>query len=1281
MAALYAHVIPQVEPPRVGIHLLWLGPLSFGYAPGGWTIERRLSQGRRVRPRICDELAGQRLELLRRNLELQTTVGTVRLTAGKWPDDRTPGEVFTWELDRPEAVNGSTDAKRAFVYGIRDGKAVSFAGPAPGAFDLGPHPVDRVVALTRDTRRVRLCLRQTPDWERADMVKRLQLPLRELMPSLGSDAAEFAEAKSRLQPGETIDEDRFHELADSLRSTLKGLGSRPVDRLLVVRRQEDTEFEELPATDPIRILYTSPTWRRVLGLSLFDTDPALVPGSQYDYRITGLFPAGELADRIYGFHTVPAGSRLPAEFRLGDCVVTLPEPTVVGRAPSVAETGSLVSSRRGIPLVPRGDLPWIDFGFGEFSAVIDLPSATTSVVLELDSGHSLRFQSGLPWGGMTPLTPVPPGERVTLTFSAPATQLRLVGTGFLFAIRLPQPTLSPSPGLMPLSTVLLGVKLENTPRPVAPLAATAENLQQPLTDDPAPPHALGFEVRWLPAPAVGLPFWPDPAVPPPLDATGFQIERRREPAGAFEPLLPGENVVMGNRDGAAPTARIHPGADLMEVCPEVPEPQEPGEELSYRDVFNKHDADDPTARAIPDPGTFHRYRVRTLDAVGRPSLDWRVADPVRLEKHEPPPIPAAPEEIPADAMDVPAPTGVRARVLVRGDPELSADDLALLSTSENAVVLEWGWHGAERALDPFARQFRFYASAPLDEVEGAVTAVTPVTGDPGAYMVQLDLARPVPADAARGLPLDAGYPFFVTGHSAGSTIAATVRTVVPGPGGAFRVPALGPVKVPLRWSGSLTRPAGWGERVGTVAITAAEQYSAVLRDRLVLTPDHPRDTLWVGVSAADDQPYVADTFPGASPPLPGNESAVVAVLCRARRLVRPELVVPPPLGPMPRILAPEPVDGPFRFQLDLLPFLGPEPAPGELVLPERLLADDLAAALRLDGNRILARAVEPHSPAEPDLEVSFANPGDQAAVVAALESGDVDAVDDRFLVHLAAIHPYRDRLFRAATTAPLALAAFEQILPQRAGSYLYRFRRADARGQLSPGGAMAEVVVRVPALTPSAPPAREPRHPGDPPTMLRLRIPPDPRVRQVLVFERPAPAEDPREEAELLRVPNRPDLAPADALRLRVPGGTLLTATVVDVDTLPPDDGGPPLVHTPAGAPAERVQVWAATLTGDGIPSMPGGPWRVTFPPPPLPEPALSVAAGPTSLDFSWTWPGPDASVQLERSADSGWVRISPVLSPPRVDFSTKPDGAGARYRLRVVSAAGRAAFSNEVTP
>ena len=45
-----------------------------------------------------------------------------------------------------------------------------------------------------------------------------------------------------------------------------------------MRQDADDEFDEMASLDPMRILYASPTWRRALGFSTFDRDPALVVG-------------------------------------------------------------------------------------------------------------------------------------------------------------------------------------------------------------------------------------------------------------------------------------------------------------------------------------------------------------------------------------------------------------------------------------------------------------------------------------------------------------------------------------------------------------------------------------------------------------------------------------------------------------------------------------------------------------------------------------------------------------------------------------------------------------------------------------------------------------------------------------------------------------------------------------------------------------------------------------------------------------------------------------------
>ena len=93
-----------------------------------------------------------------------------------------------------------------------------------------------------------------------------------------------------------------------------------------------------------------------------------------------------------------------------------------------------------------------------------------------------------------------------------------------------------------------------------------------------------------------------------------------------------------------------------------------------------------------------------------------------------------------------------------------------------------------------------------------------------------------------------------------------------------------------------------------VPITAAEAYQFVFRDRLTLDADRPRVRVWVGVSAADAQPYVDDSLPPATNNggRSGNESAIVAAEATARYLGRPEFTVPPPLSVVPEQVTDEP---------------------------------------------------------------------------------------------------------------------------------------------------------------------------------------------------------------------------------------------------------------------------------------------------------------------------------------------------------------------------------------
>jgi hypothetical protein len=384
-----------------------------------------------------------------------------------------------------------------------------------------------------------------------------------------------------------------------------------------------------------------------------------------------------------------------------------------------------------------------------------------------------------------------------------------------------------------------------------------------------------------------------------------------------------------------------------------------------------------------------------------------------------------------------------------------------------------------------------------------------------------------------------------------------------------------------------------------VPLTSASEYEVVLRDRLTLTPDQPADSLWVGVSAADDQAYVADQLAPAET-RPGNESAIMPLLASGRYAGRPVLEIPPPLAPVPQLRTPEPGAEPVHFPLDLSPFLPSGALAAARVRHERVAAGALLAACRAtpDG-RVLAEPVEPFAPGDVEDEIPIPNPADRAELVAAILSGRSPQVDDRFLVYLAGHHRYRDRLFAAAHDDPRPPGAFAETLPAAPDRWIYRVRSVDAAGHVSAGSATAMVVVRVPSLMAGAPPMRAPRQPTDLPQALRVRVPADDSLSHLLLFHAPSVGTGPVEVTGVNRVPNRHDLLPDGGLWLRAPDGDLLapTATALDGPAVSVDaDGTRELVVTVPGGPGERTRVWLATLTQDGIPSPLAGPYSVLVP-------------------------------------------------------------------------------------
>ena len=1211
---MFVHAISQVTPARRGIHVLWVGPRAWLYSPAGWSIQRRVFE--RAPPRLdCVRLSDAELDRLRTRHELTIRHGELTLRRGSWlapvaaaaPAAAAPpqADVITLALAAPQSfvrVEVASQASAAFA--LRDGKVVAGGSILTGgaAHQLLAPEIDTVVVYVLSLKSFGVCVQ--PDdlagWRDVPVVKRLQLPIRELMPALSTPDLEFAEASSRLLPGETLNRQEFESLTELLRLLVTSAEPpRPIDLALLMREAADEDPQELCALDPVRAALIHPRWRRVLGFAWFDNDPVLIPGAVYEYRVTGGFPATDLAHRVVGLHTVPSQTALPSEWYLGAVRLRFPQPQIVERADPDNGARRQIT-RRGIRLAP-GDQPWWAVpSIDTWSLVVDFPEAITSVTLDLVPGHDLKFAAGAAWLSPGAIATVPPGPRARLDFATPIHQLLLAGHGVLESIRLPLSGAPLTPEIRQISALTPPIPFTDAPLPDPPLFATIQNLQrtlpvaivdQPATPTPAP-HELGFEIRWRPAPRAGITAWPlDLTAPPPLDAATFQIEHRQVApvTTPFTPIIDAEdNFTLGDRSYGSETPPIHPGVDLLTVFPEVRPAAAGATDLFWRDVFDftaTGGASPDLPRPLPPPGTTHQYRVRAVDPIGRPSATWVETGTERLEKHRPPPLPAAPDLTSADALPEPAITGVHARVLVAGAPDLTASERAILGAHSSAIILRWGWHEEQRRQDPFAREFRIYTSTRAPgRVRANLVGVVPLGGDRFDAAIQGD--RAFTADAGRGTVVEAVAQFRVLGHGPGPAATLQLRALERDANATPIAPSLGPFELPIRITPDQTRAPFWGPRVAIEPIDARTVYSHTFFDLFDLSPDHPRDVVHVGVSAADRENYVPDPLAPSSLRA-GNESPIVSVPCEGRWQGRPVVVEAPSLAPVPVIVTPEPAARPLMFTLDLTPH-APFPS-SALVRPERVSDDAVFRAYRVENDRLIAMVGDEPPPGDTEQDVMVPNSGDHADVMTALASGDVSSLDDRFVVFLASVHPHRARLFQAAMPLPVRLDRFTETLPNRGARWVYRLRLADAAGRLSAGAPTLPVIVRVPATTALAAPMRAERHPSH----VVLRVAVTSEVTDLLVFMRALESQAaPRDDAEFLRVGSAAGPV-ASRVRLRLPDGTLIAPAVkslADPDVV--SDGSYRLVTVDAPGNA-LVRIWACAATRDGVISAPGGPWRM----------------------------------------------------------------------------------------
>lgn len=1241
---MQAFAIPRLDAGAEGIHLVWAWSPVLPLSVDGYDVQR-LSGGEQRWASRCETIDPPLIALLRTRNEYPAPLGPLRLRGGarfKPLDDArlhagandlkqasisaalaaTPlaaastnvaFDEFVQELDRPvERATVQAAARIAVAIALRDGKSVALgvSGASPATIELLAPAIDTIVVYALAPQSITICVydralqKDDGDWAAAPYVaKHLTLPIRETDPGLATPAQELAAAQARLVGGETLAQADFARLAATLRDPAAGAAlGRSGERTALVRSDAAQSYEEMPFDVQLGALALHPRSRRMLGFGFADRK-GLTPGASYRYRITGRFDAADLTDAIYSVHRVPASTVLPAAFSIRDVGLRFQVPVAVVLDPAPPASALHAASRRGIRIDTTGyDASWLLPSLDAWSAIVSLPYPVDKLVLEVAQGHAFTYAAGLPWSFGSPApAPLPPGPRAELSFASPVMELRLAGSGTLYALRIP----SGQKGVIELHAYAGPVTFAAQPLPAPPTVLAVANLQQPpvtlsgpIDESTAvPPRpAAGFKLTWLPVTSGGFAAWPDDLdAGPPLDALGYVIEHRRvtPPAtyGPWEPLSGGDNLTLGSRDATAPDVRLEYGCDLDALFPAVrPRGTDAGLALYLSDVFGEKDPTTGAVRPAQPFGSYHQYQIRAMDAVGRISGTATLSNVVRLEKHVPPPLPVGPQPPPAlDANGhVSAPPGPRARAIVRGAAGLTPADVTLLGAHQNAVVLEWGWRQQERDLDPSTSEFRVYSSPPPDVVHATVTAVASAAPN---WQLALATDLPLVADELAGQWIASnGYPFLVASNTAGSTPTVVVEM-------SKLQPATQPVAGPLVFGRPLrpahTRPGGWAQRVAVYPLTAADTYRHVFYDVLALSAAQPRDVLWVGVSAADAQSYVPDERgAGVNANRPGNESAVAACTVAARYRGQPVFSVPPPLGDVPELVTDEPTGRQILVSLDLAALLGgalPAGAPAAL---ERCSSDEILNRVTVSGSDVVL--THPDGSHE---TIAFPNPTDHAAVLAALDAHP-ERLANRYLLHLVAAASDPAAFFTRISADVVAVGTVNDRLPPKPGRFLYFVRAADALGHLSDGGALLPVVVRVPSTASAATPRRRALTTTNTQISLTVGLGIDPDTTVALLFAAfspPGTQPAPQGETELLRTPNRRDLYPHDGLRLRLSDGTLLAPAAVknlaDADVTVEADGTRVATLSAPAAHGAWATVWCYALTRDGIPSYACGPF------------------------------------------------------------------------------------------
>jgi hypothetical protein len=562
----------------------------------------------------------------------------------------------------------------------------------------------------------------------------------------------------------------------------------------------------------------------------------------------------------------------------------------------------------------------------------------------------------------------------------------------------------------------------------------------------------------------------------------------------------------------------------------------------------------------------------------------------------------------------------------------------------------------------------YWQPVPPDLVHGILQGPASLVN--GFYEMACTVDQPVVADVMKGSYITAGaYPFKVASHTAGTSITVRFEASLLQPSS---VPSAATFQFAPPLNGTELRPVAWQERTAVIPIGPAAPQLFVFRDRLTLDALHARARMWVGVSSADAQSYIADERSSATlnGGRPGNESSVVAVVAEARYLGRPTFVVPPPLPDVPEDVSPEPLGATVDVPMDLATLLPTvQIPPGHLLVVDRLEVSALIAALSRNTDGSIGVLLPDGSTAS----YSLGNPADQTALLGEIASGEAARIENRFLMDLLLRFPRQfEPLWQRALPTAVPFGSVTERLPSKADRWMHRIRLVDPAGHVSEGAAIVPRVVRVASTRAPNPPELAMQNSDTDTLALSARMRQALDLRWLVLFTVITPDSSPvdprlREKPQLLRIPDRRDLYPKHGLRLRLADGTLLepadAVDIVAVGRAQVPDVLVPAVVTPGYA--QRVSVWALTMTRDGIPSRLAGPLTAHTGAAPLVIPGLIVSVSNGTDHATWGPPGGLAEVALQRSTDAGvtWRQVSPWLPATSSGYALPAVGARS-YRL-----------------